>query len=309
MTKPLILKSKRARLIGLFMSALVFVSVVSLPISLMTPSKAHAQLFDIGDDDNKGPKLPGIEWDKKRLERLDRNVRKLERAIQRIENKGPPPALVEPDPEVVALQATVDILSQKLEDQAAQITRLTGQIEEASFAASQARQDNQALMARLDTLTRRMDLNEATIKDINTAIAPPPPPPATTGSAEGDFDQAYSLLTNGNLEGAEQAFMAFTAKWPQAAQTGEAWYRLGQIRSNRGDISGSVGAFATSLKGWPKTSWAPDATVKLAAALSDTNRPKESCSALGEFNKRYNTLASASIKSQAKALSTKAKCN
>lgn len=287
------------------------ISAVALSMAIMTPvtlsTPAYAQLFSI-DQDDADEKLPGIEWDKKRLERLDRNVRKLERAVQKLEGKGTPPILVEPDPEVVALQATVDILSRKIDDQSAQITRLTGQLEEASYANTQLMQQNQAMEARLETLTKRMDMADAHLKDIDAALAPPPPPPASTGTAEGDFDQAYQLLSNGSLEDAERAFEAFTANWPQAPQFAEAWFRLGQIRSLKGDVSGSVGAFATSLKGWPKTTWAPEATVKLAAALSDAKRTKDSCAALTEFNKRYASTASAPMKSQAKALATKGQC-
>ncbi|WP_031230096.1 tetratricopeptide repeat protein [Asticcacaulis sp. YBE204] len=288
-------------------SGLALSLAVAAPLTLAVP--AQAQLFSIDQDD--ADKGPPIEWDKKRLERLDRNVRKLENAISKYEGrnaKNPgPPALIEPDPEVVALQATVATMSRKVDDQAQQITTLTGQLEEARYANTQLAQKNQALEVRLDTLTKRVDMQDAHLKDIDAALAGPPPPPPTTGTAEGDFDQAYSLLTNGSMEDAERAFTEFTTKWATAPQAAEAWFRLGQIRSTRGDVSGSVAAYATSLKGWPKTSWAPEATVKLAAALGQTDAPK-ACVALTEFNKRYAATASAPIKSQAKALATKGKC-
>ena len=290
--------------------AVATASSLSVVASLAFPAPAHAQLFSI-DQDEADAKGPPIEWDKKRLERLDRNLRKLERAITNYEGKtgknAGPPALIEVDPEVVALQATVEILSRKVDDQAQQITRLTGQIEESGFAARQANEKIAALEARIGTLLQRVDLMEAHLKDVDAALAGPPPPPPTTGTAEGDFNQAYDLLTNGNMDDAERAFTEFTTKWGTAPQSAEAWFRLGQIRTVKGDVSGSVAAYATSLKGWPKTTWAPEATVKLATALSQTDAAK-SCVALGEFNKRYATGASAAIKSQAKALATKGKC-
>jgi len=267
-------------------------------------SPVQAQVFSTRVEET----VPGIEWDKKRLERLDRNLRRLERAVQKVENKNAPPILIEPDPEVVALQATVDIMSRKLDDQEAQLTRLTGQLEEAGHANAQLTRENENLTARLDTLTKRVDQNEAHLKDIEAQYGPPPPPPATTGSADGDFDQAYSLLTNGDVDAAGSAFEAFTTNWPTATQTPEAWFRLGQIRSLKGDKSGAVGAYATSLKGWPKTTWAPEATVKLAAALAETNQAKQSCAALAEFDKRYGTLASTPMKSEARAMAAKGKC-
>lgn len=293
------------------LSALTIAVATAASLSAVAPTPAHAQLFSI-DQDEADDKSPPVEWDKKRLERLDRNVRKLERAISNYEGKtgknAGPPALIEPDPEVVALQATVEILSRKVDDQAQQITRLTGQIEETGFAARQANEKIAGLEARIGTLIQRLDLAEAHLKDIDAALAGPPPPPPTTGTAEGDFNQAYDLLTNGKMDDAERAFTEFTTKWASAPQTPEAWFRLGQIRTVKGDVSGSVAAYATSLKGWPKTSWAPEATVKLATALAQTDASK-SCVAIAEFNKRYASAASAAIKSQAKALATKGKCS
>ncbi|MFT3996246.1 MAG: tetratricopeptide repeat protein [Asticcacaulis sp.] len=292
------------------LSALAITLAASASLGTFAVAPAHAQLFSI-DQDEADDKTPPTEWDKKRLERLDRNVRKLERTIAGYENKtgknAGPPILIEPDPEVVALQATVELLSRKQEEQSQQITALTRQLEEASYANRQLGEKNAGLEARIGTLVQRLDLTEAHLKDVDAALAGPPPPPPTTGTAEGDFNQAYDLLTNGNMDDAERAFDEFTSKWASAPQAAEAWFRLGQIRTVKGDISGSVAAYATSLKGWPKTTWAPEATVKLANALSASD-PAKSCVALTEFNKRYATGASAAIKSQAKALSTKGKC-
>jgi len=298
----------RHRLKATFSALALFAATAT--VSTVVPVAVHAQQYSV-DQSDADDKSPPTEWDKKRLERLDRNVRKLERTIGNYENKtgktGGPPDLIEPDPEVVALQATVEILSRKLDEQSQQITQLTGQLEEANHANRQLLDKASAQEARLGTLVQRLDLVEAHLKDVDAALAGPPPPPPTTGTAEGDFNQAYDLLTSGNMDDAERAFGEFTTKWASAPQAAEAWFRLGQIRTVKGDVSGSVAAYATSLKGWPKTSWAPEATVKLATALSQSD-PAKACVALTEFNKRYAAGASAAIKSQAKALSAKGKC-
>ncbi len=56
-----------------------------------------------------------IQWDKRRLDQLDRNVRRLERALTQ-RNAAGQPVLVELDPEVVALQGQVSILERRLGD-------------------------------------------------------------------------------------------------------------------------------------------------------------------------------------------------
>ncbi|MBW8881123.1 MAG: tetratricopeptide repeat protein [Asticcacaulis sp.] len=279
-------------------------------VSSFAPVAAHAQIFD-DDDDKDDPNQPPTDstvWDAKRLQRLDRNVRKLERSVARAQNSKSPPILIEPDPEVVALQATVDTLSRKQDEQARTIITLTGQLEESQHQNQVLQQQVNAATARIDTLTRRADLADAHLKDIDAAMAPPPPPPASTGDAEGDFEQAFNLMTSGQIDDAGRAFEAFTETWPEAAQLPEAWFRLGQIRSMKSDTSGAVAAYATSLKGWPKTSWAPEATVKLAEALMNSNRPSDACTALSQFDKLYAKTATSDNKTLAKNLKAKAKC-
>jgi len=301
--------SKPKTLAGSMAIAAVLLAVAS-PTVLLVPHPAHAQLF--GDDDDKDnpnqPPTNGTVWDVKKLQQLDRDVRKLERSVARVENKQTPPILIEPDPEVVALQATVDSLSRKLDDNANTVTRLTGSLEEAQHQNQLLAQQISALTARTDTLVKRADLAEAHLKDIDVALAPPPPPPPSKGDAESDFEQAFNLLSSGQTDDAERAFTAFTTTWPESSQLPEAWFRLGQIRTMKKDSSGAVAAYATALKGWPKSSWAPEATVKLAAALSDSNRPTEACQALAQFDRVYAKMAATENRALAKDLKAKNRC-
>ena len=289
---------------------------LSLPLTMVTlnafaPVVAHAQIF--GDEDDA--EIPGQQptdntvWDAKKLQKLDRNVRKLERAVSRVENKkGAPPILIEPDPEVVALQATVDNQARKLDQQGGSITTLIGQVEDLQHQNQQLLQQINNQNARMDTLIKRADLADAHLKDLDAQLAPPPPPPASTGSAQGDFDQAFNLMSSGQTDEAGRAFEAFTTTYPTSSQTPEAWFRLGQVRAIKGDPSGAVSAYATSLKGWPKTSWAPEATVKLAQALNDSNRPADVCASLTQFDKVYAKLATNEMRNQAKVLKDKNRC-
>ncbi|CAN5377412.1 hypothetical protein BH09PSE1_BH09PSE1_30980 [soil metagenome] len=59
--------------------------------------------------------LPAVEWDVRRLDTLDRNVRRLERALTQRNAVGQP-VLVEPDPEVVTLQGQVATMERRLGD-------------------------------------------------------------------------------------------------------------------------------------------------------------------------------------------------
>ncbi len=310
MTKRVLRYGVRAKAaLGLSGLAMILALGASTVVTF-APVTAHAQLFsddDDKDDPNQKPTDSTV-WDAKRLQKMDRNIRKLERTIARMENKPNPPILIEPDPEVVALQATVDTLSRKVDEHSVTVTRLTGQLEDAQHQNQVLQSQVDALLARVDTLTRRVDLHDAHIKDIDAMLAPPPPPPPSTGDAQSDFERAFNMMTSGQIDDAARAFEAFTTTWPEASQLPEAWFRLGQIRAMKQDTQGAIAAYATALKGWPKASWAPEATVKLAAALVDSNRPTEACAALGQFDKVYAKMATTDSKALAKSLKVRAKC-
>ncbi|MDI7775280.1 tetratricopeptide repeat protein [Asticcacaulis sp. EMRT-3] len=302
----------RVRLMAGLSLAVMSVGIAGGTAIVLHPASAHAQIFGGDDDDKDNPTQPPTDstvWDAKKLQRLDRNVRKLERSVQHVENKSSPPILIEPDPEVVALQATVDSLSRKQDQLNQAVTQLTGQLEDAQHNNQLLTQQVSALTARTDTLIKRADLADAHLKDIDAQLAPPPPPPPTTGSAEGDFEQAFNLMTSGKTDDSERAFEAFTTTWPEATQLPEAWYRLGQLRAMKSDVNGAIAAYATALKGWPKTSWAPEATVRLAGVLSDANRPKDACAAISQFDKVYARAATAETRALSKDLKAKDKCS
>lgn len=159
----------------------------------------------------------------------------------------------------------------------------------------------------MDTVNKRLIMNEAKLSDIGDIVAPPPPPPSL-GSSELDFDRAFTLSVEGKLDEAGRAFEGFIQTWPKSSQRPEAWYRLGQVRSRQNDPNSALTAYANALKGWPKTSWAPEATVLMAQALMDMNRPKDACGALLQFDKLYVKISSAESRALAKTLRAKAAC-
>jgi len=285
-------------------------------VTVLIPRMAHAQLLqqllgDNDDDNNDNPAQPptnGTVWDEKRLERLDRNVRRVQRSVDGIEVKATPPVLLGPDPEVQALQATAGNLSSRLDDNSSTITHLTGQLEDTQHQDQLLEQRVSALMARTDDLIRRANDAETHLNRIDAALAPPPPPPPSQGTAESDFAQALDLMNSGRTDDAERAFAAFTTTWPEATQLPEAWFRLGEVRMIKEDRGGAIAALATALKGWPKTPWAPQATIDLASALSDAHRPKEACLALAKFDRSYTRLADGQVSTMAARLEARVRC-
>ena len=186
--------SKSKKLMAPAAAAMVLLTLAA-PGALLLPHAAHAQLF--GDDDDKDnpnqPPTNNTAWDAKKLQQLDRDVRKLERSVARVENKQAPPILIEPDPEVVALQATVDSLSRKLDDNANTITHLTGQLEDAQHQNQLLQQQalNGTMQKQVDNTTKSL---QGQVSQLKTQIG---------DKTDADMATAYS-----NLQQAQVAVQA-----------------------------------------------------------------------------------------------------
>lgn len=242
------------------------------------------------------------DWDNRRLDQLDRNVRRLERALTQ-RNAAGQPVLVEPDPEVIALQGRVDILEQRLNDLSATIRRITGDGERVTFQLDESQRDNTALRRRLADAEARIQKLE-TAAELNAPIQANSP----TGDAGQDLAAAVRLLGTDRPRG-ERALETVVVTWPDTPQSREANSRLGDLRVSANDKAGAVPYFAAALKDWPRIGWAADTTLKLADALFATDRKTQGCAALGEFTRRYAPTASDPQKARATQLRTAGGCS
>ena len=112
--------------------------------------------------------LPAIQWDVRRLDNLDRNVRRLERALTQRNNQGQP-VLVELDPEVIALQGQVGQMDRRLRDMEQTFQRMNADIERLTFQLDESDRDNAALSRRLGDVEGRIGTFEAAAQRAETA--------------------------------------------------------------------------------------------------------------------------------------------
>lgn len=242
------------------------------------------------------------QWDNRRLEQLDRNVRRLERALTQ-RNAAGQPVLVEPDPEVVALQGRVDLMDRRLSDIEATVRRINADNERLTFQLDESQRDNTALRSRLADAETRLQKLE-TQAELNAPIVADSP----TGDAGRDLAAAVTLLGQDRPRG-ERALETLVAAWPDTPQAREANSRLGDLRVSANDKAGAVPYYAAALKDWPRIGWAAETTLKLADALIATDRKTQGCAALSEFNRRYAETASATLKTRAGQMRTAAGCS
>lgn len=246
-----------------------------------------------------------VEWDKRALDRLDRNVRRMERALTQ-RNAAGQPVVVELDPEVVTLQGQVQIMERRVADLEATFQRVNADNERLTFQLDEAVRDNGLLTRRLRSLEDRFDKMEkaaAEEAELNGPIVANSP----TGDAARDLTEAVRLLGADSRRG-ERALQTVVVTWPNEVQAREANVRLADYYVSIQELDLAVPAYAESLKDWPRQAWAAETTLKLADVLTTMDRKTQACGALNEFNTRYAPTASAALKTRATQARTRANC-
>lgn len=250
---------------------------------------------------------------KRRLDRLEREVNEVRQIVLQARATGHPVEIKDagPDPEVAALQSKLDDIDNSLSNQ-------TGQIEVLNHALDQTKQDAAAAKAAIAALADRVDKLEKQLAAVS-APPPPPPPPAdeasvpaaeagpTADDAKTAYAQAKQLLLNGDYPGAATAFQNYIDRHGDQANVITARYWLGEVKYAQQDYAAAAAALIAAIHDWPRTSWAPDAVIKLSLSLTHLNKLDDACAALGELERRY-PHAPAATKARAAAARTQAQC-
>jgi tol-pal system protein YbgF len=243
--------------------------------------------------------------DARRVDRMEKVVRELRAIVFQLRDTGKP-VVVQPadtDGRLQDLGARIGDLEQSL-------TRLNGSLEAATHQLDESRRANADLQAQVKALTDRVTAGEQ--KAEATAATPAPaaeaaPPAAPQASAAEAFTHARQLMLAGDYDAAEGAFQAYVEAYPDGARTPEARYWWGKTLSAKGDNARAASTYIAAIRGWPKSTWAPDAVVELARALTALKRPTDACAALAELPKRY-PKAPAAVSTRAAAAARQAKC-
>ena len=190
-----------------------------------------------------------IQWDKRRLEQLERTVRRVDRALTQSSAAGEP-FILQTDPEVLALQGRVSTLDRRVQDVEATLQRVNGDVERLTFQLEEASRDNSTLRSRVTDFERRLKRIEDAA-ELNAPIAAHSP----TGDAAQDLALAVRMVTADPARGA-RALETVVVTWPDTPQAREANVALGDMRVAARDQAGAVQAYAAALSGWLRR-WKP----------------------------------------------------
>ena len=246
--------------------------------------------------------------DAKRLDRMEKVMRELRAIVFQLKDTGKP-VVVQP----ADTDSRIQDLASRLGDLEQSLTRINGQLENATHAADEARKANADLSAQVKALSDQL---AALQQQAQAAAAPPPAPEAEPapapaeakkGSAADDFARARQLMLSGDYDGAQAAFAAFVEAYPDNARAPEARYWWGKTLAVKGANAQAATAYIGAIRGWPKASWAPDALVELARSLTALKKPQDACATLAELPKRY-PKAPPAVTARAAATAKQAKC-
>lgn len=238
--------------------------------------------------------------DARRVDRMEQVVRELRAIVYQGRDTGKP-VVVQPAETDFQLQE----LTRRVADMEQALSRVNGQLETTTHELDQARRDAQALKAENQSLAQRLaTIEQAAAPPAATETTAAPPPGAT---AQESFAQARQMMLDGDYDAASRAFEGFVAAYGDNARAPEARYWLGKTLTVRGANAEAAGSYIGALRGWPQTTWAPDAVVELSRSLVALNKPADACQALAELGRRY-AKAPAAVQSRAAATRKQAKC-
>ena len=272
---------------------------LALPLALaLIASTAVAQV----------PMDPLDARDARRLDRMEQVMRELRAIVFQGRDTGKP-VVVQPAETDYQLQE----VSRRLADMEQTMTRMTGDLENAGRQAELAKREAEALRAENKSLSDRIaNLESGALAATGSAPADGGlaggPAPNTGLSAGEAFSQSRQAMLAGDYAVAEAGFRDYVSAHGDSTKAPEARYWLGKTLTARGAHADAAGSYIAAIRGWPQTSWAPDAVLELSRALIALKKPADACQTLAELARRY-PKASTTVQTRAAQARTQAKCS
>jgi tol-pal system protein YbgF len=124
-----------------------------------------------------------------------------------------------------------------------------------------------------------------------------PPAAALQGDAATRFNAAMALLQTGDYAAAQAAFDRWVADFPDAPQTPDAAYWIGEAQLAQGDLPNAAATFARNYRTFgAEAPRASDNLLKLGTALAAMGDTARACQTFDEIQRRYASNGAASLR-------------
>ncbi len=294
-------------------TAAAFTAVLALGGLAASVEPAFAQTTILDD--------PLDDRSKRRLDNMEKVMRELRAVVFQGRDTGKPIVVqpAETDALIFSMTARIDDLEQTLR-------RVNGENETLVRDLGQARNDLTAERRRADALDQRLTTLEQKATALEAAAAQAAaatlpagdpgapgaplagPPIAGAGANAADtFANARRLLNEGDNAGAEAGFADYVARFPNTPLAPQARYWLGKTLTARRAHADAADNYLAAVRGWPQTTWGPDALVELSRSLLALNNTAGACQTLAELPRRY-PKAPPAVVGRAATTRNQAKC-
>ena len=233
-------------------------------------------------------------------------------------------------------------LMQRMDQMETTMRNLTGEVETLRYERDALRREVEALagdVRAMQELKQRMEIHLQAVDMVSQGGARPAPvaqPQTSTGlppagmppfgsvvqpgtSVPGtqvttpavDLDQlpdtGRRLLAEGNFAGAQDAFAQYLQAKPTALDAGDVSYWLGESHFVRGQYADAADAYIQSMRSAAQGPKAPEAMVRLGAALRELGKTSQACATLKSFPGQYPN-ADRSVREKARVETARTGC-
>lgn len=276
------------------LTALALAALIGGSICGVAAQHAFAQTPLPSDED------PLDDRSRKRLDKMEKVVRELRAIVFQGRETGKP-VVVQP----ADTDSQIQMLTQRVGDLEATLTRVNGQNEELAHQLDETRRNLAIYQTQIQSLNERLaPLESAAQAQAQAAQAEAAKAAEDPADA---FANAKALMDGGDYDNAEAAFADFVQRHPDDSHAAEASYLYGKALSVRSAHAEAAKAYIDAIRGYPKTDWAPDAMLELSKELIAMKRTDDACTTLDTLKAKY-PKAPAAVTKKAAAARTQAKC-
>ena len=260
-----------------------------------------------------------------KLNRLERDVRFLQRQIYRGASADPRPVAGATGGGSAALSVEVGQLHE-------QIRHLRGQLEQVQYENNQLKQQQKLLSEDMEFRIRELEDKlraqaplpgddivgekqtpeenaEALAEETsNDADAPAKAVSAAAQDSDSHYNQAFELLNQKAYAKAAASFTTFLRRYPNDPLVPNAYYWLGESYYARGDYVRAADGFRRGYEADKEGQKAPDNLLKLGLSLASVKRKDEACVILGQLLSNYKGKHHASLREKASQTVSRLKC-
>ena len=198
------------------------------------------------------------------------------------------------DEQLQALRRSILDLNSQIEALRAELARLRGSDEQLAKEVAEVQRRQRDVAAGIDDRLRRIEPVKVAV-DGQEFMAEPDEKRA--------FEEALSIMRNGDFDKALGAFQTLTKRWPATGYVPAAQFWMGNAQYGRKDFKEAVALFRAFLSGAPSHPRAPEAMLGLANSQVEMKDPRAARKTLEDLQKAFpGSEAAAAAKQRLTAL-------